>query len=192
MRKLGLQQFAVSVDGYICEEGTEFHRLWQGIDDAELDEHFIGALRRAGTHIMGRNTYLAMSEFWPSQSQSPNQSVAAIAAIMNDVPKVVFSRSLQSADWPEARIASGGTVEEIMRLKREPGGEIVAHGGVSFVRSLAALEVVDEYRLYVVPVAIGSGASLFGTLPRPQTLRLLSAKTFPSGVMEVVYERKGQ
>jgi dihydrofolate reductase len=80
-------------------------------------------------------------------------------------------------------------VQEITRLKQEPGGEIVAHGGARFVRSLARLEVVDEYRLYVMPFAIGQGLSLFGELERPQALRLVSSTPFPCGAMEVIYER---
>jgi dihydrofolate reductase len=189
MRKLSLQQFAVSVDGYICQEGTEFHRLWQTVEDDEFDKYFVARLHRAETHIMGRDTYLAMSEYWPKAAQGSNAAEVEIAGIMNDRPKVVFSKTLQTADWPEARIASGDTVEEIMRLKEEPGGEIVAHGGARFVRSLARLEVVDEYRLYVMPFAIGQGLSLFGELERAQALRLVSSRPFPCGAIEVVYER---
>jgi dihydrofolate reductase len=115
MRKVSLQQFAVSLDGYICEEGTEFHRLWEGVFDDEFDQYFVTRLRRAGTHIMGRTTYLAMGEYWPKADVYE----AEIAAIMNDIPKVVFSKTLQSADWPDARIARGDTADEIARLKQE-------------------------------------------------------------------------
>lgn len=189
MRKLSLQQFAVSLDGYICEEDTEFYRLWEGLEDEEFDRYFVATLRRAGTHIMGSKTYRDMAAFWPKAVDSANVYEREIAAIMNDTPKVVFSRTLQTADWPEARIAGGDTADEIARLKQEPGGEIVAHGGAAFVRSLARLEVVDEYRLYLMPFAIGRGTSLFGELERPQSLRLVSSRAFPSGVLELVYER---
>jgi dihydrofolate reductase len=80
---------------------------------------------------------------------------------MNDIPKVVFSRTLQSADWPQTRIARGDTAEEIAGLKAEPGGEILAHGGTQFVRSLIQLGLVDQYRLWVLPAAAGQGAPLF-------------------------------
>lgn len=192
MRKLSLQQFAVSVDGYICQEGTEFHRLWQTVEDEEFDEYFVARLHRAQTHIMGKDTYLAMADHWPKAAHSSNAAEVEIAGIMNDRPKVVFSKTLRSADWPEARIASGDTAEEIARLKEEPGGEIVAHGGARFVRSLARLEVVDEYRLYVMPFAIGRGLSLFGELERPAALRLVSSRPFPCGAIEMVYERSPQ
>jgi dihydrofolate reductase len=180
MRKLSVQQH-VSVDGYILEEGTEFFRWWQALpDDEEFEAHFVSELRRAGTHIMGRVTYESMAAHWPT-------SPAPVAPVMNDVPKVVFSTTLRSADWPESRIASGDTAEEIARLKGEPGGEIVAHGGIRFVQSLARLRLVDEYRLYVYPVATGNGSSLFAEIEELRPLRLVSNTTFPSGVVEAVY-----
>jgi len=185
MRKLSLQQFAVSVDGYILEEGTEFYRWWEAQpNDDELEEYFVAALRRAGTHIMGRVTYQNMAAHWPTSAEP-------VAPVMNDVPKVVFSRTLKSADWPQSRIASGDTAEEIAQLKAEPGGEIVAHGGVRFVQALARLGVVDEYRLYVYPIAIGSGSSLFAGIEGLQPLRLVSNTAFPSGALELIYERSG-
>ena len=101
-------------------------------DDQQADEYAVSRLRQAGTHIMGRVTYEGMAEFWP-RSDSP------VAAAMNDIPKVVFSRTLRSASWTQSRIASGDTAGEIARLKAEPGGEILAHGGVRFARSLIRL-----------------------------------------------------
>jgi dihydrofolate reductase len=186
VRKLSLQQYAVSLDGYILEEDTEFSRWWEALlNDDVLEEYFVATLRRAGTHIMGRVTYQNMAAHWPSSDE-------LVAPVMNDIPKVVFSPTLRSADWRESRIARGDTAEEIARLKAEPGGEIVAHGGVRFVQSLARLGVVDEYRLYVYPIVIGSGSSLFAGIERAQPLRLVSNKEFPSGVVELVYERAGR
>ena len=181
-----LQQAAISLDGYICEEGTEFWRsfgpaaLPAAPDDDEYEEHFLAGLSRAGTHIMGRVTYEAMAETWPT-------STDPVAPYMNDTPKVVFSRRLTSARWPESRIASGDMTDEIARLKGEPGGEILAHGGVRFVQSLVQLGLVDEYRLYVHPVAVGAGAPLFPDLGRPQGLRLLSSRIFQCGVLALTY-----
>ena len=183
MRKLSLQQI-VSLDGYILEQDTDFWRWWEAQpDDDEADAHALAILRRAGTHVMGRVTYEAMAAHWPN-------SPAPVAPVMNDIPKVVFSKTLQSADWPETRIARGDTREEIARLKAEPGGVIVAHGGVRFVQSIARLGVVDEYRLYVFPVAVGSGSSLFAAVEDVQPLRLASQTGFPSGVVELVYEEQ--
>jgi dihydrofolate reductase len=142
-------------------------------------------MRQAGTHIMGRATYQDMAGFWPTSSHPS-------AAPMNDIPKVVFSRTLQSADdWPKTRIARGDTVEEIARLKAEPGGEILAHGGTQFVHFLIRLGLVDQYRLWVLPVAAGKGAPLFTGLARPLKVRLVKSTAFPSGTLELVYSPAG-
>jgi dihydrofolate reductase len=129
---------------------------------------------------MGRVTYESMAEFWP-KSDHP------AAGAMNDIPEVVFSRTLRSAGWPESRIASGDTAEEIARLKAEPGGEIVAHGGTQFVRSLIRLGLVDEYRLWMLPAAVGQGEPLFTGLAHPLPLCLQTCRAFPSGILELVY-----
>jgi dihydrofolate reductase len=186
MRKLVLQQAAISLDGYICEEGTEFWRSFGPValppapDDDEYEEYFLAGMSRAGTHIMGRVTYESMAGTWPT-------STDPVAPMMNDIPKVVFSRSLESARWPESRIARRDMAEEVARLKAEPGGEILAHGGVRFVQSLVRLGLVDEYRLYVHPVAVGGGAPLFPDLGRPHGLRLLSSRVFQCGVLALTY-----
>jgi dihydrofolate reductase len=101
----------------------------------------------------------------------------------------VFSRTLQSADWPGSRIASGDTAEEIGRLRAEQGGEILAHGGVQFAQSLARLDLVDEYRLWVLPAAVSHGTPLFSGLSRPLTFGLVSSTAFPSGLIELAYSR---
>jgi dihydrofolate reductase len=173
-------QFWISLDGYSPDLGTELGQFMATVPEDDGDEYFVSRLLQAGTHIMGRVTYEGMAKFWPTSS-------IPAAAPMNDIPKVVFSRTLQSADWPESRIASGDTAEEIARLKAEPGGDIVAHGGTQFVRSLIGLGLVDEYRLWVLPAIAGQGAPLFAGLGRLLPLRLVSSSAFPSGKLELVY-----
>jgi dihydrofolate reductase len=176
MRDVILQQYAVSLDGFSCADGSEFQRYVFGVDDPEVDEFFIETLSRAGTHIMGRATFLDMAHHWPSRS-------GPTADLMNSVPKVVFSHTLQHADWPESRIAGGDTGDEIAKLKEEPGGEIVAHGGFSFTQSLVKLGLVDELRLYFFPVALGQGISIFNTVDHLSEYEPTSIKQFPSGVV---------
>jgi dihydrofolate reductase len=169
-----------SLDGFSCDEGTEMFRVMGEIVDPVGDDLFARRLADAGTHIMGRVTYLEMADFWPTSSD-------VNAAPMNDVPKVVFSRTLQSATWPDTRIASGDTAEEVARLKAEPGGEIIAHGGTQFVRSLTRLGLVDRYRFYVLPFAAGEGVPLFTPDAHPGHLRLVQSTAYPSGILELVY-----
>jgi dihydrofolate reductase len=180
MRRVVLS-FWISLDGYSCDDGSELYQVMREMpDDEQQDEYFASRLPQVGTHIMGRVTYEAWADFWPKLDNP-------VARAMNDIPKVVFSRTLQSAGWPESRIASGDTAAEIARLKAEPGGDIVAHGGVGFVRSLIRLGLVDEYRLLVLPAAVGQGQALFTDLDHPLNLRLLSSRGFASGLMELVY-----
>ncbi|MBO0856539.1 MAG: dihydrofolate reductase, partial [Nocardia sp.] len=131
--------------------------------------------------LMGRNTYEIMAGYWPS-ADHPS------AKAMNEIPKVVFSRTLTSAnDWRETRIARGDTAEEIAKLKAEPGRDLVAAGGTDFIHSLIKLSVVDEYRLWVLPAVTGKGAALFPELDQAVRLRLVSSNAFPSGILELVY-----
>jgi dihydrofolate reductase len=177
MRQVVLQ-FIISLDGYSCDVDNGLRGIMHEIDDPWLEKYSLSKLWQAGTHIMGRVTYEGMASFWPA-------STLPAAGPMKDIPKVVFSRTLQrSADWPETRIASGDTAAEIAKLKAEPGGEIVAHGGTQFVRSLIRLGLVDEYRLWVLPAA-AAGAPLF--TGHPLRLRLVKSTAFQSGILELVY-----
>jgi dihydrofolate reductase len=163
MRKVVLGAYT-SVDGYSVDEGNGMRDIMMSMDDAEQEEYFVSELSKAGTFIMGRTTYEGMAAFWPTSSHPS-------ADAMNTIPKVVFSRTLQSADdWP-ARIASGDTAEEIAKLKAESGGDIVVSGGTQFQNSLIRLDLIDEYRLWVLPAAAGKGEAL--------------------GILELVYSRAG-
>jgi dihydrofolate reductase len=172
--------FWISLDGYSCDVGSELFQLMEQIEDPEQEKHFVSWLGAAGAHIMGRTTYQEMAEFWP-KSDHP------VAGPMNNVPKVVFSQTLQSASWPKSRIAPGDTAAEIARLKQEPGGPLIAHGGTQFVRSLIRLGLIDEYHLWVLPTATGSGTALFTGLDHPLPLHLVTSRAFPSGILELVY-----
>jgi dihydrofolate reductase len=178
MRPLVLQ-IGVTLDGFV--HGAQGYDGW-GLppEEDELVAWKVASLRQAGTHIMGRVTYEAMATVWP-------ESTGVYADVMNQIPKVVFSGTLTRADWPETRIARGALAEDIDRLKREPGGVILAHGGATFVDALILEQLIDEYRLVIHPVAIGHGTGLFSALREPLRLDLVDARTFPSGTAVHVY-----
>lgn len=179
MRRLVLSAF-VSIDGYSADPGTETMNVFMSLqDDAEQEEYGLARLRSVGTHIMGRGLYLGLRDFWPTRT-------LANAAPMNEIPKVVFSRTLteEDATWAPTTIASGDTGEEIDRLKAQPGGPILCHGTGPFARSLITLGLVDEYRICMVPIAEGKGAALFTDVTK---LRLISTKAFTSGLVELAY-----
>ena len=179
MRPLVLSCF-LSLDGYSADPGTEIMDVFMALeDDAEQEEYGLARLRTVGTHIMGRDTYLALASFWPS-STHPN------AGPMNEIPKVVFSRTLTDteATWATTTIASGDTAEEIARLKAQPGGPILCHGTGPFARSLIRLGLVDEYRACIIPATAGRGTPLFTDFT---PLRLVTSKAFTSGLVELTY-----
>ena len=180
MRRVVLQM-GVTLDGFVAGPGGEGD--W-GLPAEHPDVRAwkIASLRQVGTHIMGRVTYEQMADYWPTADGD-------YAAFMNNLPKVVFSRTLPAAEWAGSRIARGDTEEEIAALKRESGGEIMAHGGATFVQALSRLGLIDEYRLVILPVALGNGLPLFKDLSKPLRVDLAEARSFPDGTVIHVYQR---
>ena len=180
MRKLVLSM-AVSLDGLVARPGRFGAGGW-GLppDDPALKERKLGWMADVGLHLMGRNAYEEMAGFWPTSDD-------AYATPMNEIPKVVFSRTLDRAEWADSRIARGGLAEEIATLKRESGKDMLAWGGAAFAQSLSRLGLVDEYRLILQPVALGEGLPLFKDLPGPVQLELVDAQTYSTGATLHVY-----
>jgi dihydrofolate reductase len=184
MRNLVLMM-GVSLDGHVARPGKYGAGGW-GVppEDPALTARKLDWLRDAGLHLMGRRTYEEMSGFWPTSDHE-------YAAPMNDLPKVVFSTTLTTADWPRSTIARGDLAEEIAALKREPGKDMIAWGGAAFAQSLSRLRLVDEYRLVVQPVALGDGLPLFAGLTEPFVLDLIDARAYGDGSVLHVYRPAG-
>jgi dihydrofolate reductase len=178
MRRVVLQM-SVSVDGFVASfQGGLGGSL---PEDDDLTRWKLDQLEETGTHIMGRVTYEQMAAHWPNATDE-------YAAPMNELPKVVFSKTLERADWNNSRVARGDTAEEIAQLKREPGKDIMAHGGAAFIQALSNLGLIDEYRLVIEPVALGNGLPMFRDLPAALRLNLVEAKTFSTGTAAHVYQ----
>jgi len=202
MRQLILKM-SVSVDGFVGGPNGEIDWIFKSYD-AGATAWTVETLWQAGVHIMGSRTFQDMAAYWPTSTEP-------YAAPMNEIPKIVFSRSgqLQAAttqaladakrqrteetaasgpsSWTTPGVASGDFASEIARLKQQPGRPILAHGGAGFARSLVRHGLVDEFRLLVHPVALGRGLSLFADLDRPLDLRLVSATAFDGGAVAHVY-----
>lgn len=166
---------SVSVDGYVA--GPHGH-AGAIPEPAELSQWKLDRIRRAGTHLMGRVTYEEMAGFWPTSTDD-------YAAPMNEIPKVVFSRTLAEATWPGSSIARGDLAEEIAALRAQPGGEMIAWGGASFAQALSRAGLVDEYVLVINPVALGGGLPMFADLPGALPLELTEAKVFGSTALHI-------
>lgn len=173
MRQVVLQM-GMSVDGYSAHPP-------RGGEHPDLATWKLGSLSQVGTHVMGRVTYEEMATYWPNASGD-------YAEPMNDIPKVVFSTTLEKADWANSRIARGSVADEIAALKREHGGDIMVHGGASFAQSLSSQALIDEYRLVIRPVALGHGLPLFAHLAAPLRLTLVHSSSYPDGNAVHVYQ----
>jgi dihydrofolate reductase len=169
----------VSLDGLVARPGR-FGAGGFPPDDPALKERKLGWMHDVGLHLMGRTMYEEMAEFWPVSDD-------AYAAPMNEIPKVVFSRTLERADWADTQIARGDLAEEIATLKRQPGKDMLAWGGATFAQSLSRLGLIDEYRLIVQPVALGEGLPLFKNLTAPVRFELVDAQTYATGAALHVY-----
>lgn len=182
MRRVALQM-GMSLDGYVASDRE--HPGESVPEDAELIRWKVDRLAKAGAHLMGRVTYQEMAAYWP-------RATGPYAALMNDIPKVVFSRTLTEASWPSTQIARGDLGAEIAALKGEPGPDVVAHGGASFAAALAAQGLIDEYCLVIQPVAVGRGQALFAELPAALRLELVEARSFECGVVGHIYRPPGR
>ena len=174
----------ISLDGYVAvPSGNGLTPVMEGgglpAEDPELTRTKLDWIWQAGAHLMGRNTYDEMAGYWPTSTHD-------YAAPMNEIPKVVFSKELERAEWPESRIASGDLGEEIAKLKRESGKDLIAWGGASFAQSLARDGLVDEFRLTTHPVAVGNGEPLFKDIAAPVRLKLVDSKLFSTAAVHVL------
>jgi dihydrofolate reductase len=181
MRKV-LLQMGLSVDGIVAGGPPGTGEAGAPHEDEAVRRWKVESLQQVGTHIMGRVTYEQMAAHWPYNGP------AEYADPMNNIPKVVFSKTLTKAEWKESRIARGDLREEIGNLRSEPGKDIMAHGGASFVQALSREDLIDEYRLVVRPVALGSGLPLFKDLLAPLRLKLIESRAFADGTAIWVYE----
>ncbi|HEY6493916.1 MAG TPA: dihydrofolate reductase family protein [Trebonia sp.] len=180
MAKLVLQM-GVSLDGLVARPGRLGAGGWgTPPEDPALKARKLGWIRAAGAHLMGRVTYEEMAGFWPTSDDE-------YAAPMNDLPKVVFSRTLDRADWAKTTIARGDLAEEVAALKRDQDKDLIVWGGAALAQSLSRRRLVDEYRLVVQPVALGDGLPLFAGLTAPFVLDLVQAQAYADGAVLHVY-----
>jgi dihydrofolate reductase len=189
VRRLVLKM-SMSLDGYVAGPEGELDWMMRTRSPEGID--WVGqTLWQAGAHLMGRRTYAGMVEYWPTSTDQ-------LAGPMNAIPKIVFSRSGSlplgatsepAPGWEDTRVLGGDLAADIAALKAEPGKDLLAHGGASFAQALVRLGLVDEYRLAVHPVVLGSGLPLFDGAA-PFDLTLTDATRFPTGTQGLVYRPK--
>lgn len=166
----------ISVDGYF--EGPNHDLSWHNVD-AEFDDFAVQQLDEADTLVFGRRTYELMADYWPTaQAESEDSEVAKR---MNSYSKIVFSRSLESAPWNNTKLFHDDLDKVITETKAQPGKDIAVLGSSNLCLSLIDLNLLDEVRLMVSPIALGQGTSLFTGIKSPLNLALESSRQFKSG-----------
>ena len=176
MAKLSVFNF-ITLNGYFAtrDGDTSWHR--HGDEEAQYSKD---SLASNNILIFGRVTYEHMAAFWPTDRA--RQMMPAIAAGMNRAEKIVFSRTLESSDWKNTRVVSGGMEAEIKRLKTGPKDMTILGSG-SIVTQLSDAGLVDEYEIMIDPVALGDGKPMLQGMKRTLNLELASTRTFKSGVV---------
>ncbi len=175
---------SVSLDGFF--EGPNHELDWNLVDD-EFHRHVNEQLAAMGAFLHGRVTYELMAGYWPTAGTNPASTppMVEFAGIWLDMPKIVFSTTLEQADW-NTTIMREVVPDQIMDLKAQPGGDLVV-GGADLAATFMQHDLIDEYRLFVHPVIIGRGKPLFPGSDKKVDLQLAETRTFGNGVVMLRY-----
>jgi len=191
MARIIVSEF-VSLDGVMegpggdndFERGAWSFRFERG---EEGDKFKLDETMEADALLLGRRTYEGFAAAWPSMKDE-----AGFADKFNSMPKFVVSSTLKDPDWSNSTVLEGEVVESVSRLKQEREGDIVVHGSAQLVHALVEADLVDELRLMIFPVVLGTGLRLFGDTSELKTLRLPDSKIVGDGVAILVYERAAE
>jgi dihydrofolate reductase len=174
-----------SLDGFISRENGDLD--WSTVDE-EFHRYVNEKAGNLRAFLHGRKMYELMSAYWPTPEAASSDSdfIRAFSKIWTEKPKIMFSRTAKTANW-NTRVVSDNLADEVTRLKQEPGGDL-AVGGANMAASLQKLGLVDEYHLFVQPIALGRGVPLWPGNGGDVRLLLLETHTFGSGVVFLRYE----
>jgi len=181
MRKVFLFNMT-TLDGFF--EGPNQDISWHHTDD-EFNEFAIQQLNEIGTLLFGRVTYQGMASYWPTEFAIKDDPI--VAGLMNSLPKIVFSKTLDKAEWNNSRLVKENAAEEVSRLKQQAGKDIAIFGSSDLAVTLAGHDLIDEYRVIVNPVFLGNGTTLLKGIKDKLNLKLLNARTFKSGNVLLIY-----
>ena len=190
MRKVVASEF-VSLDGVMEDPGWTFQ-----FASEEQEKFKFAELAASDTLLLGRVTYESFAAAWPNMAEQyagPRRAeLGEYADMMNGYPKYVVSETLEEPlEWNNSRLIEGNVAEEVSRLKQQPGKDILIFGSGDLVNTLMQLDLIDEYRLMVFPVVVGSGKYLFRDGNDTKALRFVETKAFVSGVVVLSYQPSG-
>jgi len=175
----------ISLDGYYCDSRGDMSFAHKPPEDAEWHEFVAGNARGGGVLLFGRTTYEVMAAWWPTPMAA--QAMPEVATSMNAMPKIVFSRTLSSADWNNTVLVKDDLVGTVRRMKSETGPDIAILGSGTIVRQLADAGLIDTFQVVVNPVALGAGKSFLSGLTRRLDLVLTNDRVFRNGSVVLWY-----
>ena len=180
----------VSLDGFMAGPNGEID-WFVNLADEEFNSFAVANVSKGDvdTLLFGRVTYQLMEQYWPAAS--PERDDPRIIEAMNNLTKVVFSNTLEQAVWQHSRLVRGRAEDEVARLKGEAGGDMMIFGSGVLVSSLARAGLIDDYRLFVVPIVLGAGKPQFADMDGRLAMKLMETKTFGSGMVALWYQPEG-
>jgi dihydrofolate reductase len=176
----------ISIDGYFTGENGDFRWAHTGNDDPEYAAFVAGNASGGGELLFGRVTYDLMAGYWSSAIADQHDPVVAKA--MNNLQKVVFSRTMEKASWNNTKLVKADIHSEIRKMKNESGPGMVIMGSGSIISQLAPEQVIDEYQFMVNPVALGKGRTMFDGIVKLLSLKLMSTRTFKNGKVFLCFQ----
>ena len=182
MRKLTVFNF-LTLNGFYKGPHDDISWHVHGSEEAEFAAE--GA-KSESMLLFGRKTYEMMAGYWPTPEASKN--APAVAEGMNKSEKIVFSKTLKKVEWHNSRLMTGNIVEEIKKMKQAPGHDMTILGSGSIISQFAEAGLIDLYQFMVDPVVLGEGTSIFDGVSQTLNLKLVSTKSFKSGVVLLAYE----
>lgn len=166
---------SVTLDGFIEGPDRDLKHTAE-VSDPDFDRYAGEMLNSIGGMLLGRVTYELFAKYWPSATGPDSDR-------MNELPKIVFSRTLAKVDWNNSRLVEGNVKDEVTRLKQLPGKDLALFGSANLAATLMQLSLIDEYRIFVTPIVLGSGTPMFQPTASTIPLKLLKATTWSSGVV---------
>jgi dihydrofolate reductase len=183
MRKLAVFN-NVTLDGYFVTMNGDMS--WAHKQDAEWNAFVQANASGGGELLFGRITYEMMASYWPTRHAIENFPV--VAEGMNNLPKAVFSRTLDRASWSNTKLVKGDLAAEVRKMKKQPGKDMVILGSGSIVSQLAQEGLIDEYQVAVNPIVLGKGRTMFDGVKDKLTLKLTKTRPFANGSVVLCYE----
>jgi dihydrofolate reductase len=188
LRKLKLQ-VQMSIDGYIAGPNGEMDWMVWNWDD-KLKEYVNELTESVDSILLGRKMTEGFISYWSDVMTKLDNPEYAFAKKMIEIPKVVFTKTLNKSKWVNTDIATGDLTDEINKLKRQNSKDIIVYGGASFDSSLIKAGLIDEFHLFVNPAAIGNGLTIFKDLNEMQKFTLVKSIPFDCGIVLLHYEPK--